>query len=395
MIGKLFSNLIENYLKNLTKGRLTIHYPDGRETYFGSPDSEEWADLIVRNECFFRRTLFGGDIGFGESFMKGEWDSTDLTGLIALFIKNREAMGEYRFPFARILAAANSMRHRRRRNTPRMSRRNTREHYDLSDHLFETFLDPTMTYSCAFFEREEDTLEKAQKAKLQRIIQKSEIQAEDRVLEIGSGWGSFVLAATEARCCHVTAVTLSENQRRYLETRVAENHALEHILVLQSDYRELEGESLYDKIVSIEMLEAVGYEFLGHFFQTCDRLLRTRGRIVLQVITISDKYFDEYKKGCDWIQKHIFPGGFLPSITILEKTIRERSSLLLRDVEDIGIHYVRTLREWRNRFEAHRREVLALGLSEEFYRKFFYYFSYCEAAFATRALGVQQIVLSR
>ena len=296
---------------------------------------------------------------------------------------------------ARLVELVNAIRHRLRRNTVAKSRENVADHYDLGDCFFRTFLDPTMTYSCAYFEREDSTLEEAQKAKLKRIIAKAGIHSDDEVLEIGSGWGSFAVEVHNACACPVTAITLSEHQYNHTREKFSDSTGKDGVQVMRCDYRELQGTNLYDRIVSIEMLEAVGYQYLGTFFQVCNRLLKEHGRIVLQVITIADKYYDSYRKGCDWIQKHIFPGGFLPSMEEIERAVRENTSLMIDDIEDIGPHYARTLREWRNRFTENRKRVSELGFPEEVFRKFVYYFSYCEAAFATGTLGVHQIVLSR
>jgi cyclopropane-fatty-acyl-phospholipid synthase len=386
--------LIERLLDHITEGGLTFRLPNGDRKHFGSADSPTQEEIWIHDFRVFRKTILGGDVAFGEAYMEGMWDSGNLPGVIALFLRNRDNLADLRLPMARLVECANANRHRFRRNTPAKSRVNIADHYDLGDCFFRTFLDSTMTYSCAYFENEDSTLEEAQKAKMQRIIAKADFHSDDEVLEIGCGWGSLVAEILKTTSCRVTAVTLSDNQYRYAKELFAHGTEEGQVQILRSDYRELRGNSLYDKIVSIEMLEALGHQYLGTFFQVCNRLLKEHGRIVLQVITMPDKYYDSYRKGCDWIQKHIFPGGFLPSMGEIERAIQENTSFTIDDVEDIGPHYTRTLSEWRDRFTENRERVGELGFSEVF-RKFIYYFSYCEAAFATKTLGVQQIVLSR
>ena len=249
------------------------------------------------------------------------------------------------------------------------------------------------TYSCGIFRSETENLEQAQRNKLWAMITKARIGAEDHVLEIGCGWGGFALEAVRETGCRVTGITLSKEQHAFACRRVAEAGLQDRITLLLRDYRHVEGR--FDRIVSIEMLEAVGHKYFGDFFRCCDRLLKPKGLAVLQTITIPDHRYDRYRKGCDWIQKHIFPGGHLPSLGALCRAMAENSRFFVEHLENIGIHYARTLREWRLRFERNVDKVAELGFDRTFQRKWLYYLSFCEAAFGTRSLGNLQLVLTR
>ena len=285
----------------------------------------------------------------------------------------------------------NRLRHLLNSNTVTGSRRNIYAHYDLGNDFFKLFLDPTLMYSCARFE-DGDTLETAQRRKVASILDKARIEPGDEVLEIGSGWGTCAIEAAK-RGAKVTTLTISERQFEFVKERVKREGFEGKVAVRFCDYRKAEGR--YDKIVSIEMIEAVGHEFLGVFFATCDRLLKPNGLVVIQAITIPDQTYEAYRRGCDWIQKHIFPGALLPSLTALSNAMTGNSRLVTESVENIGIHYSRTLREWRRTLLSKPEAVKALGFNDEFLRTWEYYFCYCEAAFGTRTLGDLQLVLTR
>jgi cyclopropane-fatty-acyl-phospholipid synthase len=285
------------------------------------------------------------------------------------------------------------MRRGRRGNDINQSKQNIRQHYDLGNPMFQIFLDKTMTYSAARFDRPGETLEQAQHNKLRSIINKAQIQTGDHVLEIGSGWGSFAIEAARQTGCRVTTVTLSQEQLVFVQQKIKQQGLEKHIAVKLCDYRKIEGR--FDKIVSIEMLEAVGHKYYGTFFKTCDRLLKPNGLVVLQVITIPDQRYNNYRRTGDWIQKHIFPGGLLPSLSVLLNGMVKNSQLIVEDIENIGIHYAQTLREWRIRFLNQYDQLKKQGWGDEFKRTWEYYFSYCEAAFDSRTLGNLQIVLTR
>jgi cyclopropane-fatty-acyl-phospholipid synthase len=273
------------------------------------------------------------------------------------------------------------------------SRKNIMSHYDLSNDFFRLFLDPSMTYSCGIYLSDSDSLEEAQMNKLRSMIRKAQVKETDHVLEIGCGWGSLAVVAVKETGCRVTGITVSEAQYQYAINRVKKEGLQDRITIFLTDYRNIQG--LYGAIVSVEMLEAVGEEYLGTFFSCCDRLLKPGGRAVVQTITIPDERYEQYRKETDWIQKHIFPGGFVPSEHAIRQAVAKNTSLVEESVEEIGPHYATTLRVWRNKFNDNIRKVSDMGFDREFQRKWVYYLSFCEAGFAERALGDIEIVLRK
>lgn len=390
---RLCRRMVIAFLSRIRQGRLIVDLPNGETLAWGDASRGHTVRLRVRDHRMFSRLVRDGDIGLAESYMHGEWETPDLTALIALFIANRDVLDRGEPGWAWLGRAINRLRHRTRPNTRHGSRRNISDHYDLSNDFFRLFLDPSMMYSCALYTRGNETLEEAQTAKLHALIKKARIEAAHHVLEIGSGWGAFAIEAVRQTGCRVTTVTISERQYELAKKRVREAGLETRIEVLLCDYRDLQGQ--FDRIVSIEMLEAVGHEFLGPFFQVCDRVLKPGGVMALQVITIPDARYDAYRRSVDFIQKHIFPGGHLPSLGALSEAMARSSRLVVEQLDNIGTHYAPTLREWRERFLAALPEVRALGFDDAFIRKWLYYFSYCEAAFATRALDDLHMVLSR
>ncbi len=388
---------VNDILDRMDKGRLQMVLPDGDALTLGSwkeaSPNGRTAHMQVNDYRFFSRVALHGDIGLGDAFMHGDWDSEDPTGLLELLIENREQLQDGNILFSFLSRAIQIFQHQCRRNTVFKSRINIGRHYDLSNDFFALFLDSTMTYSCALYRDGRETLEEAQKNKLRAIIEKARIGKEDHVLEIGCGWGGFAIEAVRTTGCRVTGITVSENQYRMACERVRKEGLEDRITILLEDYRHVTGH--YDKIVSIEMLEAVGHEFLGTFFCCCDKLLKPNGLVVLQVITIPDQRYDAYRRTCDWTQKHIFPGGMLPSLLALSQAMAKHSSLVMEELENIGIHYARTLSHWREKFLRNEAHIAQLGFEKSFRRKWLYYLCYCEAAFATRTLGDHQIVLTR
>lgn len=385
--------IILSILERIEKGCLRVTFPDGRVRRFGDVNASLKAEIIINDYRFFSRTTLGGEIGLGESFMADEWDSSDVTSVFKVFIENREALFDGNFPTAFLLRMANRMRHILRKNTMTGSSKNITRHYDLSNDFFQLFLDSSMTYSCALYKTPDESLEDAQKNKIHSLIKKAGIEKNDHVLEIGCGWGSFAMEAAKMTGCRVTGITISEAQYCYTQKRICDEGLQDRVTVLLEDYRNIQGQ--FDKIVSIEMLEAVGHEYLGTFFRCCDRLLKPDGLLVLQVITIPDYHYETYKKETDWIQKHIFPGGFLPSLTAMGEAMTNHSRFIVEKIDNIGIHYALTLREWRKRFFEQMDAVSKMGFDRSFRRKWLYYFSCCEAGFAMRVLGDLQIVLTR
>lgn len=385
-------SLLDNHLKQITRGHLVIELPDGTENHYGDKTHEK--RIKVTRYSFFSRLVFGGNIGLGEAWTDGDWDSDDLTGVLELFIHNMEALKKSGLTSAIAKRIVNVVGHAKNKNTKEGSRRNIHAHYDLGNEFYSLFLDEaTMMYSCAIFQNPEDSLAEAQLNKIDRLIELADIRPEHHVLEIGCGWGGFAIEAARRTGCRITAITISKEQYDYAKKRVHSEGLENQIEILMVDYRDLEGQ--FDRIVSIEMLEAVGHAFYGTYLERCDHLLKPNGRVVLQVITIPDQRYDAYRANPDWIQKHIFPGGMLPSLTELSKAMTDHSHFTIEHLSNIGIDYAETLRRWRYAFEDRKQQLLDLGFDETFQRKWMYYLCYCEAGFQTRFTNTLHLVLTR
>jgi len=393
LFQKRCMNFIVTLLNRIRHGAIRMTLPDGTARTFGPESTKDPGVMDIHDYGFFSRVILGGDIGLGEAYVDGLWDSPDPVTVISAFIENRNSVSDGGFITTVYTRLRDRILHLARANTLAGARRNIRRHYDLSNDFFETFLDRSMTYSCGIFNSPGDTLEDAQKNKHHAVIEKARITADDHVLEIGCGWGGFAIEAVKETGCRLTGITVSQAQYDYARNRVFKEGLDDRITLHLRDYREMGGK--FDKIVSIEMLEAVGHKQLGTFFHKLDDLLRENGRIVLQAISIPDQRYDGYRKDADWIRKHIFPGGHLPSLGALINAMKNHSSLAVDDVENIGLHYARTLREWRRRFEENIDTVSAMGFDRSFRRKWLYYLASCEATFATRYLGDLQLVLTR
>jgi cyclopropane-fatty-acyl-phospholipid synthase len=381
------------FFGRMQRGCLTVRLPDGTQHVFGDSGSSHQASLTVNHYRFFSRTVFGGEVGFGESYTAGDWDSDDLTAVIRFLLENRETVKSGSFTAAAFLRARERLVRLFRPNTRAGSRKHIHAHYDLSNEFFQSFLDKTMTYSCGLYLAPEDDLETAQINKLNSIIRKAKICSDDHVLEIGCGWGGFALEAVKTTGCKVTGITVSPSQHQLATERVRQAGLEDRITILLKDYRAVRGQ--FDKIVSIEMLEAVGHKYLGAFFKCCDRLLKPGGLVALQVITYPDQDYDRHRRQVGWITKHIFPGSVVPSLTALCNAMTADSSFIVENLENIGAHYARTLREWRTRFEASSAGLQQPLSQDRFKRKWRYYLSACEAAFAAPTQKDLQLVLTR
>ena len=386
---KLFLKTIEQF----SDGYLELVCPG--ETYrFGQPENSLHAVLAVHDEKFFRRAVFDGDIGVGEGYMEGEWSTPDLVALTRLGIRNLDQLeAAQRVPgvFNRV---AEFLSHRRNRNTKAGSKKNIAYHYDLGNDFYRLFLDQSMAYSCGYYLSPGDSLEAAQKRKFDVICRKLQLGRQDRLLEIGTGWGGFAAYAAENYGCHVTTTTISRQQYDYAKELFSHRGFAGASIDLQfEDYRNLRGQ--YNKIVSIEMFEAVGYEHYEDYFGACDRLLTSDGSMLLQTITMQERKFDAYRKRSDWIRKHIFPGGELASVTEVLRTLARRTRLQAFHLEDIGMHYALTLKEWRRRFLDRIDEVRTLGFDERFLRMWDYYLAVCEGTFLERQVSNVQLLLSK
>ena len=384
--------LIDRHLKNITSGHLVVELPDGEEKHYG--DDSAPVNIKINQYSFFTRLITAGNIGMGEAWTAKDWESEDLTGVLELFIDNMEALKTTGLTAGIAKRFQHLMQHALNRNTIMGSKRNIHAHYDLGNAIYQLFLDhETMMYSSALFQSPEESLPNAQLRKIDRLIELAAIKPEHHILEIGCGWGGFAIEAARKTGCKVTGITISEEQFKYAQERVIAEGLEERVEIVICDYREMKG--TFDRIVSIEMLEAVGHAYYGTFFSSCDRLLKPGGRVVLQVICIPDQRYDAYRKNPDWIQKHIFPGGMLPSLTELSNAMTRHSSFTVESLDNIGIHYAETLRRWCQAFESNREQLDKLGYDAEFQRKWVYYLCYCEAGFQTRFTNNLHLVLAR
>jgi cyclopropane-fatty-acyl-phospholipid synthase len=373
-------------------GRLVVVSPDGTRQVFGAPGAQPTAELHVHDPRAIVAMMLGGDTGAGEAYMDGHWSSPDLAALIRVAALNREALalssGWWRVP-ARL---TRTISHRARRNTVGQARRNIAAHYDLGNEFYRLFLDETMTYSSAVFVRPDQSLADAQRNKYRVIAERAGLQPGMHVLEIGSGWGGFALYAAGELGCRVTSITISPAQQVLANERIRQAGLQDRATVDLRDYREIQGE--FDAIVSIEMLEAVGAEYFSTFFEACDRLLAPGGRMSLQTITFPDVAYEPQRRGANWIQTYIFPGGLLPSLAEIERSLHS-TRLLITGAQDISASYVRTLAVWRANFLARLPEVRALGFDERFIRMWEYYLALSEVGFATGLCQDQQIILEK
>ena len=392
---RIYQRIFEKALSALPAGSLRVTYPSGEEREFGGPLPGPKAEMRIFNPIFFRKSVLFGEIGFGESFVDGDWDTDDVVSVLSWLIINIEGANERkrRLPMTDLLLVFNRIRHKLRANNVRGAGRNIFEHYDLGNDFFSIFLDRSMTYSCAHFSAPDQTLEDAQSEKYDMLCRKLNLKASDRVLEIGSGWGGFAVHAVRNYGCHVTSITISQQQLNYARERVERDGLSDQIEFQLCDYRDVQGE--FDKIVSIEMLEAVGHEYFKTFFAKCHSLLKRYGVLGIQVITCPDSRYQSHRANVTWMQKHIFPGGLLPSIGIMNKVINQTGDLHLHSLEEMGLHYARTLTTWRSNFNQALDAVLAQGFNERFIRKWNLYLTMCEAAFVTRNINVVQAVYTR
>lgn len=381
-------------LAHLRHGQLTL-VEAGERQLFGQPDAHAHlrAEIQVYDEAFWPMVAGNGSIGAGEAYMQGYWSSPDLTAVIRLFVVNLDVLDGLEGGLARLGRPLLHGLHWLNRNTRRGSRKNIAAHYDLGNALFEQLLDSTMMYSAAMFRSAEDSLEQAQLYKLQRICEKLDLQPDDHLLEIGTGWGSMALYAASHYGCRVTTTTLSREQYEYTRQRIEAQGLQDRITLLLKDYRDLEGQ--YDKLVSIEMIEAVGHRYLPTYFRQCARLLKDDGLMLLQSITIRDQRYEQAKGSVDFIQRYIFPGGALPSLQVLLENVGRDTDLNLHHMEDFGLHYARTLRLWHDNLRRARHSLEQLGYDEQFYRLWEFYLCYCEGGFLERSIGAAQLLLAK
>ncbi len=392
----LVHNAKQIFLKSLEgfpDGFVELVCPD-RTYAFGDPKAPLKGLLEIHNERFFVQALFGGDIGVGESYMDGDWSSPDVISVVRLALRNANVLDQRNRGFSAVRRWIDTLRLRFRSNTLAGSRRNIRAHYDLGNDFFRLFLDKSLVYSSAFYRRDEDSLEQAQIEKLDRICRKLRLGPQDHVLEIGTGWGAFAIHAARYYGCRVTTTTISREQHDYVAELLQSAGDCRHLIqLLFEDYRALSGR--YDKIVSIEMFEAVGYDYYDEFFGVCDRLLQPDGTMLLQTITMHDQKFASYRKGGDWTQKYIFPGAQLASLTAVLSSLSRATNMSLYHAEDLGTHYARTLQEWRARFLVNISAVKEQGFDDRFVQMWDFYLASCAASFLERFTSNTQLLFTK
>lgn len=397
-LQRLGFKLFEKSLLAMDRGALTVTYPDGRQVTYGNNAAEGVAELTIHHPRFFRTILLFSHVGFGEAYVEGDWDTPDVYAVIRWFLLNMEAStvleGSPKKEFwLNCLGFINLVGHLLKPNSVTGSKAHIEAHYDLSNDLFQTFLDPSMTYSSGLFLTGEESLEQAQEQKYKALCEKLQLKEGESVLEIGCGWGGLSMYMARHYQCRIKAITISKKQYDWAKSAV-EAAGLAHLIqVSYLDYRHVVGQ--FDKIVSVEMIEALGDDHYETFFAACNQLLKPDGLLVLQMILCPDHRFGILKRNVDFIQKHIFPGSLIPSLGRLTQAAQLTGELGLFELSDMGLSYAQTLRCWLEAFDAHRPQVEALGFDELFIRKWRYYLQYCEAAFAMRQLTVSQAVFTR
>jgi cyclopropane-fatty-acyl-phospholipid synthase len=389
-IEQFSQKIILSKLKRVERGSLTIEFPDGRTEEFSGSEPGFKANLKLNNFKLFKRALLSGAIGVGESYVDGDWDSNDLACFLSFMLDNYSVIDEQKLQFFSPIKFIERIRHSLRANTILGSKKNIHAHYDLGNELFEAFLDPTLSYSSALYKTDSDSLETAQRNKIQSVIEGLELTANDHLLEIGSGWGSLAIECARASGCKVTSITISKNQYEFAKKRVIDAGLQDLVKIELKDYREIEG--VYSKVVSIEMIEAVGREFLPTFLKKIDSVLTRNGIVFLQAIIYPDKYYKDYLGKIDWIQKYIFPGSHLPSLAYLQEIMLEETNLQIDSVTNIAQSYAKTLRAWFDRFN---HSTLPARYDNRFRRMWSYYLAGCEAEFRTNWLSLLQMRLVR
>jgi cyclopropane-fatty-acyl-phospholipid synthase len=390
-IDRLAKHMVLRLLGAMQFGQIVIR--DGESRWTFGTDETLAAHINVRDSSFYRQVAFGGSIGAGEAYVDHLWDVDDLAVLSRIMVLNMDLLDRMERGLGSILNIFRLLGHTVNNNSRKGSKRNILAHYDLGNEMYRAFLDPTMMYSSAIYPNGSSSLEVASQHKLEIICKKLDLQPTDRVIEIGSGWGGFAIHAARNYGCHVTSTTISDAQYAEAKSRIEAAGLTDRITLLQSDYRDLDG--TYDKLVSIEMVEAVGRKYLPTYFKKCSELLTDNGMMLLQAITIRDNKYDQYTRSVDFIQRHIFPGGHIPSVTTMLNLLTEKTDMVVRSLEDFGLDYARTLRDWRWRFTRAFPSLREHGYDERFRRLWEYYLCYCEGGFQERSISVVHLVASR
>lgn len=375
----------------LEYGQIILH--DQMETMVFGRDGGLKAVITVRNPGFYKKILLGGSIGAAEAYVDKMWEADNLSAVIRILVRNLELLRQMDRGLNRLRRPFDKLFHYWRGNSRKGAKKNILAHYDLGNRLYESFLDPQMMYSSAIYPSKNSTLQEASLHKLEKICSRLKLKSQDRVMEIGTGWGGFAIYAARNYGCHITTTTISDAQFRYAKQQVAEAGLDDRITLLNQDYRDLDGS--YDKLVSIEMIEAVGHRYLPSFFAKCNDLLKADGAMLLQAITIADQNFSQYLRNVDFIQRYIFPGGCLPSNSKMLELLTEKSDMVVRRIEDFGMDYAKTLQDWRHRFNHNFSELSLHGYDEAFSRLWNYYLSYCEGGFLERSISVVHLLATK
>ena len=390
---KLCRTIMLKVFASLPQGKMVIKEKGVLVDTFGQKDSELHAEIDFQCLSVYKSLLFGGSVASGETFSEGLWTTPNLTNVIRIFARNLPLLDSWESKMEWLVFPIRKISHLANKNSATGSKKNIAAHYDLGNKLYTRFLDDSMMYSSAIYPSQSSTLAQAQTAKLKAICDKLQLVPEDHMLEIGTGWGGLAIFAAKNYGCKVTTTTISEEQHQYTHDLIKKEGLQDKITLLKQDYRLLEGK--YDKLVSIEMIEAVGKKYLPTFFKKCSNLLKDEGLMVLQAITISDHRLESYSKSVDFIQKHIFPGGFLPSQLLINQHLRKHTDLMIRDLHDIGLDYARTLKDWHHKLLENKEPLAKDGYDERFMNMWRYYFSYCEGGFLERTISTVQLVISK
>jgi len=388
----LARKLLLSVLPGLADGHLSLI--DGDNSYeFGSKDSDLHATLVVKHPRFYRQILLSGSIGAGEAYIQNDWTSPDLTKVVQIFAKNLPLLDKLEQKLSWLTTPFSRVAHLFKRNTQAGSKKNILAHYDLGNDMYQAFLDKEMLYSSALYPHSDASLEEAQQHKLKTICERLDLKAGQTLLEVGTGWGALAIYAAKHYGVKVTTTTISDAQFEYAVARVAEEGLTDSVTLLKDDYRILTG--AYDRVVSIEMIEAVGHEYLPGFFKKLQALLKPNGRLLIQAITIVDQRYNSYRKSVDFIQRYIFPGGCLPSVTRMTNELTKHTDFVTWSVDDMGLDYAKTVKDWQDNFDAALPKIKALGYGDDFIRMWKFYLSYCEGGFLERTTSAVHLVAVR
>ena len=391
-VHQTYRNLVFRELGTIQSGQIRLY--EGSECHcFGEPDTDLTGIIHVTDSSCYRDMTLGGSLGAAEAFIKGRWTSPGLATFIQVLARNMTTVSQLETGWAALVQPLRRLSHFLHRNTRRGSRRNIAAHYDLSNDFFQMMLDSKMMYSCAFFESDHDDLEQASTQKLDRICRKLDLHPKDRLVEIGTGWGGLAIFAAKHYGCQVTTTTISKQQFEFVKAAIAREGLKDRIELLFSDYRDLTGQ--FDKLVSVEMIEAVGHQYLGDYFKTCARLLKPGGSMLIQAITIPDDRYKSALREVDFIKRYIFPGGFIPSVGAMVLASADHTNLRLSHFEDQTGHYAKTLALWHQNFKRHLDHLPAHLNTPEFIRMWTYYLAYSEGGFREKVIGSAQLMFSK